>query len=173
MVAHWAPPNYLAQLNRIDYLANVCMVLRLDRSLPSTYWLNVNDTSFPYVGVIDHTNFEHPDSYGGDHVIYVSRNLPHTDVLYRMAPNEILEFSLPHLQRMFPAFSRDWIRAHDVWKARWAQPVVERRYSTLIPPETGRTPVFACVPRPKSIAGRALARKLAAANGSARMNGPE
>jgi hypothetical protein len=38
---------------------------------------------------------------------------------------------------MFPAFSREWIMRHHVWKARWSQPVVEKHYSQLIPAEQG------------------------------------
>lgn len=133
MIEGWADADYLAELRRIEYLANVCLVLRLDRSLSSTYWLNVNDTSFPYVGIIEHTNFQNEAKYGGDHVVYLSRYLPHTEALYGMTHDEILDFSIPHIQRMFPEFSRDWIRNWHVWKARWSQPIVEKHYSKLIP----------------------------------------
>ena len=35
---------------------------------------------------------------------------------------------------MFPRFDRSWIQAHrHVWRARYAQPVVVRRYSALLP----------------------------------------
>jgi len=142
MVEGWAPSDYLERLRAIDYLANVCLILRLDRSLSSTYWLNVNDTSFPYVGVIEHTNFETADNYGGDHVVYLSKYLPHTDELYLMDDAAVLEFSIPHLQRMFPEFDRGWIRAFHVWRARWSQPVVERHYSKMIPPADGPAPGF-------------------------------
>lgn len=140
MIADLASEEYLTSLRRIDYLANVCLVLRLDRSLSSTYWLNVNDASFPYVGVIEHTNFQDAASYGGDHVVYLSRYLPHTEALYTMTSEEILDYSIPHIQRMFPDFSRDWLRGFHVWKARWAQPVVERNYSRLIPSESTPLP---------------------------------
>ena len=140
MVEGWADPAYVASLRRIDYLANVCLVLELDRPLGSTYWLNVNDPSFPFVGVIEHTNFESADSYGGHHIVYLSRYLPHDDPVYAMTPDETLDFALPHLQRMFPEFRRDWIHRHHVWTARWAQPVVERGYSRLIPETDGPRP---------------------------------
>ena len=133
MIKDWAPTNYLQNLNSIDYLANICLVLRLDRSLSTTYWLNVNDPSFPYVGVIEHTNFETPETYGGDHVVYLSKYLPHTDELYNMTDEEIMKFSVPHLQRMFPDFNNDWVRNYHVWRARWSQPVVGKSYSKLIP----------------------------------------
>lgn len=137
LIDGWADRNYLASLRRIDYLANVCVVLELTRSLSSTYWLNVNDPTFPYVGVIEHTNFQSSDNYGGKHIVYLSRYLPHTDPIYEMGDDELLEFSIPHLQRMFPEFRSDWIHRSHVWKARWSQPVVEREYSQLIPNEDG------------------------------------
>ena len=135
-----ATPDALAMLRRIPYLANLCLVLELDRALGSTYWTNVNDPGFPYVGVIEHTNFENAASYGGRHIVYLSKYLPETDALYRMTDDQVLQFSVPHLQRMFPAFRRDWVQRFHVWRAPWAQPVVERHYSTLIPPLQGLLP---------------------------------
>ncbi|MFD0982782.1 NAD(P)/FAD-dependent oxidoreductase [Tropicimonas aquimaris] len=137
MTEDWAPAYWLAQMRRIDYIGNVCLVLELDRSLSETYWLNVNDPSFPYVGVIEHTNFEAPTVYGGRHIVYLSKYLPHTDALYLMSDQEVFDFSLPHIQKMFPEFRRDWVLGHSVWRARWSQPVVERNYSALIPPREG------------------------------------
>lgn len=52
MVRSWATPDYLASLERITYIGNVCLVLELDRPLSKTYWLNVNEPSFPFVGTI-------------------------------------------------------------------------------------------------------------------------
>ncbi|SMC26523.1 Protoporphyrinogen oxidase [Andreprevotia lacus DSM 23236] len=140
MVKDWAEPEYLAKLNRINYLANVCLVLELKQSLSKTYWLNVNDPTFPFVAVIEHTNFEHAETYGGRHIVYLSKYLPHTEAMYAMSPDEVLDYALPHIQKMFPAFQREWIIRHNVWKARWSQPVVEKRYSSLIPAEQGPKP---------------------------------
>ena len=115
-------------------------MLELDRSLSGTYWLNVNDPNFPFVGVIEHTNFERPETYGGRHIVYLSKYLPHTDRLYSMNADEFLDYAFPFLKRMFPGLERDWIRAHHLWRARWSQPVVERHYSRLIPAEDGPRP---------------------------------
>ncbi|MFX5752083.1 hypothetical protein ABTE32_21930, partial [Acinetobacter baumannii] len=81
MVKDWASPDYLQQLRRIEYLGNVCLVLELNNSLSSTYWLNVNDPTFPFVGVIEHTNFESTDTYGGRHIVYLSKYLPVDEAL--------------------------------------------------------------------------------------------
>lgn len=133
LVAPHVPKDYADRLRRVKYLANVCLVLELDRSLSETYWLNVNDPTFPFVGVIEHTNFEPPESYGGSHIVYLSRYLPAEDPIYRMPADELLEFALPHVLRMFPHFDRSWIKAHHVWRADYAQPIMERHYSKIVP----------------------------------------
>ncbi len=66
-----APGEYVDDLRRICYLANVCVVLKLDRSLSDIYWLNVNDPGFPFVEVIEHTNFEPTSTYAGQHIVYL------------------------------------------------------------------------------------------------------
>ena len=126
-------PRYVERLRAIDYLANVCLVLELDRSLSSTYWLNVNDPGFPFVGVIEHTNFEPASTYGGRHIVYLSKYLPESAELFRMAEDEVVAYCLPYLERMFPEFDRRWILGAHVWKARFSQPIVTRHYSEMIP----------------------------------------
>ena len=140
MLASAAPQEALTTLRRTPYLANLCLVLELDRSLGSTYWLNVNDPHFPYVGVIEHTQFQHPACYGGRHVVYLSKYLVETDPLYQLTDAEVMDFSVPHLTRMFPAFRKEWVQRFHVWRARWAQPVVEPHYSALLPPKEGLLP---------------------------------
>jgi protoporphyrinogen oxidase len=110
--------EYLSKLRRVNYLANKCLVLLLDRSLSETYWLNVNDPEFPFVGVIEHTNFEPVESYGGRHVVYMSRYLPHTDPVYDMSSDALLDYAEPFIKRMFPDFSREWVMEAYSWRAR-------------------------------------------------------
>ena len=137
MIKSWASQSYLDELNRIQYIGNTCLVLELDRPLSKTYWLNVNEPSFPFVGVIEHTNFERPETYGGRHIVYLSKYLPHTDALYAMNADEFLAYAMPYMQKMFPTMERSWVLAHHLWRARWSQPVVEKHYGSLIPSEDG------------------------------------
>ena len=139
LVAPHAPGEYVDSLRRIRYLANVCVVLELDRSLSDLYWLNVNDPGFPFVGVIEHTNFEPASTYAGRRIVYLSRYLPESDALWRMPDADVVAFTLEHLRRMFPELTDDRILAAHVWRAQYAQPVVERGYRRLIP--ATRTPV--------------------------------
>ena len=139
LVAPHAPASWVASLRRVEYLANVCVVLELDRSLSDTYWLNVNDPGFPFVGVIEHTNFEPASTYGGRHVVYLSKYLPESAELYRMPNDRVIEYCIPHLERMFPAFDRRWMLGAHVWRARYSQPIVGRHYSRVLPSTT--TPI--------------------------------
>lgn len=139
LVEPHTPKPYVENLRRIRYLASLCVVLELDRSLSDIYWLNVNDPGFPFVGVIEHTNFEPSSSYGGRHIVYLSKYLPETDPLYRTPDPEVVAFSLGHLRRMFPDLSEESVLAAHVWRARYAQPVVERGYRRLVP--EARTPI--------------------------------
>ena len=139
LVNPYVPSEYVERLRRIRYLANVCVVLELDRSLSDIYWLNVNDPSFPFVGVIEHTNFEPTSTYAGRHVVYLSKYLPENHALYRMSEQEVVAFTLEHLRRMFPDVTDDRILDAHVWRARYAQPVVECGYRKLIPDM--RTPI--------------------------------
>ena len=125
--------EYLRQLRAINYLANVCLVLELDRSLSETYWLNVNDPSFPFVGIVEHTNFQPVKAYNGRHIVYLSKYLPATDPFYKMGADEVFAFALPHIQRMFPCFDRSWVYDYHVWSAPYSQPVIVRNYTRLIP----------------------------------------
>ena len=127
------PAKEAERLAAIDYLANICIVLELDRSLSELYWMNVNDPSFPFVGVIEHTHLDQADPARRRHIVYLSRYLPANDPAYGWPDDRLAEFALPHLRRMFPAFSDDWIRDVHVWRARYAQPIVVRGYSRMIP----------------------------------------
>ena len=132
-----APEDYGRTLRRVRYLANVCVVLELDRSLSDIYWLNVNDPGFPFVAVIEHTNFEPASSYAGRRIVYLSRYLPETDPFYQLSDQETVAFTLKHLRRMFPTLTDEWVLAAHVWRAPYAQPVVTRGYRQSLPAAQG------------------------------------
>ncbi len=133
------PADYRAQLAEIKYLANVCLVMRLDRSLSTTYWLNIGDPTIPFTGVIEHTNMQRPAEYGGAHLVYISRYLDPEDEAYQLSAEALLDSYLPHLQKMFRGFSRAWVKQVWAWRERYTQPVIGLYYSRRKP--TYRTPI--------------------------------
>jgi protoporphyrinogen oxidase len=139
LLSPYVPDEYLSQLRKVKYLANVCLVLELYRKLSDFYWLNVSDNNFPFIGVIEHTNFRTAQDYGGRHIVYMSKYFPEASEVYQMSEKHVFEFSLPYIKRMFPDFDNSWIHRYYVWKARYAQPVVVCGYSSLVP--LNKTPI--------------------------------
>ena len=123
------PNAYREELAKIEYLANVCLVMRLDRTLSDTYWLNVGDPEIPFTGVIEHTNMQRPETYGGAHLAYISRYLDPADPAYGLPAEELLASYVPHLRRMFAGFQRDWVQEVWAWRERYTQPVIGLHYS--------------------------------------------
>ena len=145
LINKWANQEYLKTLNRIQYIGNICLILELKHSLSDTYWLNVNDPDFPFVGLIEHTNFKDSKFYNNKHIVYLSKYLPHQDKIYSMSKNEFLDYAIPYIKKMFPNFKKTWIINHHLWRAKWSQPIVEKNYSSLIPSMNGpKKGMFLC-----------------------------
>lgn len=138
-IAPELPESYVTPARQIRFLGNVCIVFRLNRSLSSTYWLNVADPSFPFVGVIEHTNMDSRSNYGGEHIAYLSKYLPTSEALFSMSEEELLNYCVPFVQKIFPEFSKEWVIGAKVWRAEYSQPVITKNYSKFIPDV--RTPV--------------------------------
>jgi len=132
--------SYIEQLNKIQYIGNVCLTLELKQSLSEIYWLNVNDPGFPFVGVIEHTNFESKETYKGRHIVYLSKYLPTDEALYNMTEKEFFDYAMPYIKKMFPLFTEDWVLDYHVWKEAYSQPLVTLHYSQLIPSFTTPLP---------------------------------
>jgi protoporphyrinogen oxidase len=125
--------NYIEQIKQIQYIGNICLTLELNRSLSEIYWLNVNDPGFPFVGIIEHTNFEPVETYKGRHIVYLSKYLPTDETLYNMTEEAFFEYAFPYIQKMFPDFNKDWVLDYHVWKEAYSQPLVTKHYSKIIP----------------------------------------
>ncbi len=132
------PQDYQARLDSARYMSAVLIVMVLDRKLSDVYWLNVADRSIPFVGVIEHTNLIGPEHYGDKHIVYLSNYLTTDNPLYRMEQDELMQEYLPHLRKINPDFSPDWIERIYHHRVDGAQPVIGVNYSDHIP--SHRTP---------------------------------
>jgi len=131
--------GYIDGLRRIKYLANVCLVLELSKPLSDIYWLNINDPDVPFTGIIEHTNLLPIEACGGRHIVYLSKYIEQNSDIDNMSREQLLEFSVPHLKRIFTRFEREQISGYHVFKAPYAQPFIGRNYSKIICPT--ETPV--------------------------------
>jgi len=118
----------------------VVMTLALRRPLTDgLYWVNMPKDQFPYLALVEHTNFVEPEHYGGDRLIYLGDYLEPDHAYFRMSHEELLEQFLPSLQVVNPAFRPSWVRKSWLHRERYAQPIVPVNHSANIPPL--RTPL--------------------------------
>jgi len=123
--------DWLANLNSINYLGNICVVLRLSKSLSNYYWLNITDPTFPFVGVIEHTNLDHTKNYANTKIAYMSRYISTSSNEFKMKDHEYLRLTVNHLKRMFPKFNDSDILEFRIWRAEYAQPVITKSYQKI------------------------------------------
>ncbi|MGW1682064.1 NAD(P)/FAD-dependent oxidoreductase [Saccharopolyspora sp. NPDC002376] len=125
---------------RNQYLGATCFILECDRSVIPHYWLNVNDTAFPFLAVVEHTNMVDPSEYGGRHIVYVGNYVPRNDWRFTTDPAELLERYVPWLRKLNPDFDHSWILNWHFSKAPFAQPIVTPHYRSLIPGHRTKMP---------------------------------
>jgi protoporphyrinogen oxidase len=135
------PAAYSAKLHALKSLGSVVMVLTLDRQLTNgIYWHNLpKDAGFPFLAMVEHTNYMSPEHYGGDHVIYCGDYLEPDHEFFQLSKEELLERFLPALARFNPQFDRAWVKETWLWRTVYAQPVPPVNHSHNIP--SIRTPL--------------------------------
>lgn len=139
IMARMAPslaPDYLQGLLNLKGLGAVVMVLALRHRLSEKgyYWYNLpKKAGFPFLALVEHTNYLPAENYGGDHIVYCGDYLETDHEYFRLSQEELLQRFLPGLARVNPAFSPDWVRKSWLWKTNYAQPVPLLNHSRNIP----------------------------------------
>jgi protoporphyrinogen oxidase len=141
------PADYLEQLLKLKSMGAVVLVLALKQQLMErTYWLNLparspdrRENAFPFLALVEHTNYISPEHYGGDHLVYCGDYVRPDHRYFEMSQEQLLETFLPSLKQVNPAFEPDWVRRTWLFRAKYAQPVPPVNHSANIP--SLRTPL--------------------------------
>lgn len=130
------PPGYLQGLLDLKSTGAVVMVLALKHQLSEQgyYWYNIpKSAGFPFLALVEHTNFLSPEYFGGDHIVYIGDYLETDHEYFRLGQEELLERYLPSLARINPDFKPDWVRKTWLFRSTYAQPVPLVNHSRNIP----------------------------------------
>lgn len=133
------PQSYADRYGHLESYGAQCVVLALDRPLTDAYWVSINDPAYPFMALVEHTNYMPAEDYGGRHLIYLGNYLPMDAPLFRRSEDEVVAEFLPWLNRINPSFSRDWVTEHWMFRAPFAQPLVTMGYADRLP--SHETPV--------------------------------
>jgi protoporphyrinogen oxidase len=129
------PGEYTEGLKKLKSMGAVVLILALKRQLTDGhYWINLpKNEGFPFLGLVEHTNFVESEHYGGDHLVYCGDYLNPDHEYFSLSQEELLARFLPTLTRFNPDFNPDWVRASWLFREKYAQPVPPLNHSHNIP----------------------------------------
>jgi len=127
--------HYKKQLCAIPHLWAQTLILETKKPiLNKTYWLNINDRSFPFLAVVDHTNMISSSHYGGSHICYIGNYLPDGHTFIKKTKEELLALFFPYLKKINPNLnSKFQILNSHLFTVPNAQPVHTLNYSKRAP----------------------------------------
>jgi len=130
------PEKYLKGLLELKSMGAVVMTLALKYPLSKDgyYWFNVpKDEGYPFLALVEHTNFVPTENFGGDRIVYAGDYLELGHEYFSMSDDELLQRFIPAFQKFNPEFSREWVRKIWVSKTNYAQPVPLVNHSKNVP----------------------------------------
>jgi protoporphyrinogen oxidase len=130
------PDDYLQGLLSLKSMGAVVLVLALKQglSLQGYYWYNIpKSAGFPFLAVVEHTNFIPSENFGGEHILYIGDYLETNHEHFSLSQQELLGRFLPALARINPDFEPGWVRKSWLFRTQYAQPVPEVNHSQHIP----------------------------------------
>ncbi|GAB4515522.1 MAG: NAD(P)/FAD-dependent oxidoreductase [Anaerolineae bacterium] len=136
------PPSYLQGLLSLKSMGAVVLILALRHRLSEDgiYWHNLpKEAGFPFLALVEHTNYLKPEYFGGDHIVYCGDYLDPDHEYFSLSKEELLERFLPALKRFNPRFEPDWVRECWLFRTPYAQPIPLVNHSQAIPDV--RTPI--------------------------------
>ena len=136
------PESYLKGLLELKSMGAVVMVTALKHRLSEDgyYWFNLpKDDGFPFLALVEHTNYVSPENFDGDHIVYAGDYMEAGHEYFGLNDEELLERFAPAFKRINPNFERDWVKKFWVFKTEYGQPVPLLNHSKNIP--SIKTPV--------------------------------
>jgi protoporphyrinogen oxidase len=120
------PEDYLKGLLALKSMGAVVLTMSLKHQLSKEgyYWFNLpKSAGFPFLALVEHTNYVSPEHFGGEHILYAGDYLEPGHEYFSLSKEELLERFLPAIQRINPEFNREWVIKTWLNKAAYAQPV--------------------------------------------------
>ena len=130
------PESYLKGLLELKSMGAVVVAMSLKHQLSeqSYYWFNLpKDDGFPFLALVEHTNYVSPENFGGDHILYAGDYLEAGHEYFSLSQDELLERFAPAFKRINPNFELDWVKKAWVFKTDYGQPVPLVNHSKNIP----------------------------------------
>jgi protoporphyrinogen oxidase len=130
------PESYLKGLLSLKSMGAVVLILSLKQQLSKEgyYWYNIpKQEGFPFLSLVEHTNYVPPEHFGGDHIVYIGDYLDPDHEYFKLTKEELLERFVKGIQFINPAFDLSWVKNSWLSRTPYAQPVPFVNHSANIP----------------------------------------
>ena len=134
--------GYLDTLLAMKSIGAIALIFSLKNQLSTQgyYWFNLpKSKGFPFLALVEHTNFVSSEYFGGEHIIYCGDYLDSQHEHFNLSQEQLIEKFLPSLERINPLFKRDWVNESWLFRVPYAQPVPFINHSANIP--SNQTPI--------------------------------
>ena len=123
---------YKLQLQRIEYLHNLCLIIKTREPITKYYQLAVSDADMPFTGVIGAHQMYPPEEYGG-YITYITKYTNNDKDLFKKKDDELLSIYTPYLKKINKDFSKQNVLSLKLIKGRNVEAVHQVGYNRLIP----------------------------------------
>lgn len=125
----------------IPYLASLNLILIGPKPILKNhlYWLNIADTAFPFVAIVNQTELVNRRHYNNNYLTYIGGYYSQQDPILKLSASQVLDQFAPFIKKISPHFKPQEYQAH-LSKYLWSQPIVTPGYSQKIPPFKTRNP---------------------------------
>ncbi len=131
------PKEYLEGLLRLKSMGAVVLTISLKHQLSREgyYWYSIpKSAGFPFLALVEHTNYVSPENFGGEHIVYIGDYLEPEHEYFQLTKEDLLEKFAPSLKKFNPEFDLSWINKIWMYRTTYAQPVPLVNHSQNIPP---------------------------------------
>jgi protoporphyrinogen oxidase len=128
--------EYLSKLLNLKSIGAVVLILSLKKPLSKKgyYWFNLPKSSgFPFLALVEHTNFISSEHYNGENLIYCGDYLESTHEYFSLTREELVKRFMPSLKIINDEFEEDWVQNSWLFRTPYAQPVPGINHSRNIP----------------------------------------
>ena len=118
--------EYKQRAQQSKSIGAVVMLLSITHPLSKEgyYWYNLpKSKEFPFLSLVEHTNFLSPSHFNDEHLIYCGDYLPADHEYFKLTKDELISLFTPSLQKINADFTKEWIHESWLFRQPYAQPI--------------------------------------------------
>lgn len=126
------------KLSKLTGLGAITLVLELDQPFfqDKTYWLNINESGWPFLAVVEQTRLTGSKPFAGHSILYVGKYGETTGAdgknWFGQTDSEIFEKYLPYLKQLNSEFESHLV-SRQIFREKFAQPLVFVNHRKILP----------------------------------------